>query len=84
MSQHASGQGASDYLVRARNVALLPQVITFIERDLSIAIARRLGPPDEPHTLLIAMTEPQVAALQQHFGNHIIVERDQPLSLLQM
>jgi hypothetical protein len=60
---------------------VLAQVITRIEADPAITIVRRIGPPDEPHTLVASMAEARAAALGQQFAGQLIVERDRPLTL---
>jgi hypothetical protein len=81
MSQGPSGDTRYDYLVRARQPGVLARVITRMEADPAINIVRRIGPPDEPHTLLASMAEAQAAALKQQFAGELIIERDRPLTL---
>jgi hypothetical protein len=72
-----------DYLVRARQPATLGQVIAFIKADPSYTLVQQIGPADAPHTLVVAMTEEQVAALRRRFAGELIVERDRPLTAFQ-
>jgi hypothetical protein len=52
-----------------------------MEADPAINIVRRIGPSDEPHTLLASMAEAQATALKQQFAGELIIERDRPLTL---
>lgn len=70
-----------DYLVRARPPATLARALQFIANTPGFTLLRQMGPPDEPHTLVVAMSEEAAAVLQQHFANELIVERDRPLQL---
>lgn len=70
-----------DYLVRARAPATLARALQFIANNPGFTLLRQMGPPDEPHTLVVAMSEEAAALLQQHFANELIVERDRPLKL---
>ena len=81
MSQTSSPGERYDYLVRAHRPALLPQVKALIVNDPSFTLLRQLGPPGEPHTLVVAMAEQDAATLQQRFPGELIVERDRPLTL---
>jgi hypothetical protein len=81
MSQGISGNKRYDYLVRARQPGVLARVITRMEADPAITIARTIGPPEQPHTLLASMAEAQAEALKQQFAGELIVERDRPLTL---
>ena len=81
MSQGSSGDKRYDYLVRARQPGVLARAITRIEAEPTITIVRRMGPPDEPHTLLASMAETQAAALKQQFAGELLIERDRPLTL---
>jgi hypothetical protein len=79
MSQCDSSNTRYDYLVRARQPGALARAITTIDADPAITIMRRIGPSDEPHTLVASMAEAQAAALRQQFAGQ--VERDRPLAL---
>jgi len=81
MSLGDSSDTRYDYLVRARQPGVLTQAVTRIEADPAITIVRRIGPSDEPHTLVASMAEAQAAALRQQFAGELIVERDRPLTL---
>jgi hypothetical protein len=81
MSQGDSSNTRYDYLVRARQPGVLARAIAGIEADPAITIMRRIGPSDEPHTLVASMAEAQAAALRQQFAGQLIVERDRPLAL---
>jgi hypothetical protein len=81
MSQADSNDTRYDYLVRARQPGVLARAITRIEADPGITIVRRIGPSDEPHTLVASMADAQAAALRQQFAGELIVERDRPLTL---
>ena len=81
MSLGDSSDTRYDYLVRARQPGVLTQAVTRIEADPAITIVRRIGPSNEPHTLVASMAEAQAAALRQQFAGELIVERDRPLTL---
>ena len=81
MSPGSADDKRCDYLVRARQPGVLARVAAFVEADPSMTLARQLGPPDEPHTLVVSMAEQQAASLKQHFAGQLIVERDRPLTL---
>lgn len=81
MPHDASRDELNDYLIRARAPAILARAATFIANDPSFTVLRQLGPPDEPHTLVISTSEEGAALLRQRFANELIVERDRPLTL---
>lgn len=83
MSQGDSSETRYDYVVQARQPGVLTRAITRIEADPAITIVRRLGPSDEPHTLVASMAEAQAATLRQQFAGELIIERDRPLTLYQ-
>jgi hypothetical protein len=70
-----------DYLVRARPPTTLAGVMAFIATDPAFTLVRQMGPPDEPHTLVVSTSDEGAAALRQRFANELIVERDRPLTL---
>jgi hypothetical protein len=78
--QSSSLNEQHNYLVRARSASTLASAIAFIESDPSFTLVRRLGPHDEPHTLVVAMTEEGATLLRQRFADELIVERDRPLT----
>jgi hypothetical protein len=81
VSQGSSRNELHDYMVRARPPATLARALQFITSDPAFTLRRQMGPPDEPHTLVVAMSEAMAAVLQQRFANDLIVEQDRPLQL---
>lgn len=79
--ESSSRNESHDYLVRARPPATLARALQFIASEPGCTLLRQMGPPDEPHTLVVAMSEACAAVLQQRFANDLIVERDRPLQL---
>jgi hypothetical protein len=70
MSEGDSSGTRYDYLVLAHQPGVLTRAITRIEADPAITIVRRIGPSNEPHTLVASMAEAQAAALRQQFADH--------------
>lgn len=81
MAQSSSTNERHDYLIRARAPATLTGPAAFIAADPAFSLVRQMGPPDQPHTLVVATTEESAAALRQRFGAELLVERDRPLTL---
>lgn len=81
MPESSSRNELHDYLVRARPPATLARALQFIANDAAFTLVRQLGPPDEPNTLVVAMSEEAAAVLRERFANDLIVERDRPLQL---
>jgi hypothetical protein len=78
---HSSSRELHDYLIRARPPATLVRARTFIATDPAFTLVREMGPPDEPHTLVVSTSEEGAAVLRQRFVDELIVERDRPLKL---
>ena len=76
-----SSNNIHDYLVRARSSATLVRVLEFVTKEPSFTLLRQLGPPEQPHTLVITTSEDGAAALRRNFANELIVERDRPLQM---
>lgn len=81
MSHSSSRNDLHDYLIRARPPATLANAMTFIATDPAFTMVRQMGPPDEPHTLVVSTNEEGAAVLRQRFAGELIVERDRPLKL---
>jgi hypothetical protein len=81
MPQSSSTNERHDYLIRVRAPATLAGPAAFIAADPAFTVVRQIGPPDQPHTLVVSTTEASAAALRQRFGDELIVERDRPLTL---
>lgn len=81
MPHGSSRNELHDYLIRARPPGTCAHAMTFIAGDPDFTLVRQLGPPDEPHTLVVSMSEAGAERLRQRFGNELIVERDRPLQL---
>ena len=79
MPTNTSGNARQSFLVRARQPGVLARVIDSIEEAEFAQIDRRLGPADEPHTLVVSMTEQQAQVLAQRYAGQVIIEKDRPL-----
>ncbi len=80
MAPGSSEDTTSDYLVQARQPGVLAQVITFVRGNPAIRLVRALGPADDPHTLVLGMSDSQAADLMQRFPGQLVVEQDRPLT----
>lgn len=79
--QSSSRNQLHDYLIRARPPATLARARTFIATDPAFTLVREMGPPGEPHTLVVSTSDAGATVLRQRFADELIVERDQPLKL---
>jgi hypothetical protein len=81
MTQGDLKQPEGRFLVRA----IAPQDVThFVENvrnEPGVIFLDEIGPPGQPHTLLISMSNEQAEALKQRFAGQFIIEPDQPLQL---
>ncbi len=75
------------YIVRARDERdasdALAAFMRSIDGDPHIALVDRIGPHDQPHTLVISVAQDQAAALEARMRQtpQLVFERDRPLSL---
>ena len=81
MPPSSSRNELHDYLIRARPPATIARAMSFIASDPAFTLVRQMGPPDEPHTLVVSTSEAGAEVLRQRFANELIVERDRPLKL---
>ena len=79
-----TGPDKARYLIRAVGDAVpLTDFLASIGNDPSIKIADRIGPANQPHTVVAEMSHAQARALEQRFSqsNQLMIEPDRPLSL---
>ena len=73
------------FIVRARQEGdTLTDFLNALQDDPNLEVVDTIGPPQQPHTAVLAV-EPELAAdFEQRFRNspHLLIERDRPLSLL--
>lgn len=75
------------FIVRARDEhdanGALAAFMHSIEGDPDIALEDRIGPPAQPHTVVVSVAPGKAAALEArvHQTPQLLVERDRPLSL---
>jgi len=80
---HPGHADVSQYLVQAHEPQTLASLVPLLEADPQAQIVNKIGPPGQPHTLVVRLSQQQADALQQKYPGELIVERDQPLSLIQ-
>lgn len=72
------------FIVRARHEGdTLTDFLDALQGDPELEVVDTIGPPNEPHTAVLAV-EPELASdFEQRFLNspHLMIERDRPLSL---
>ncbi len=78
------------YIVRARDDAAaladaLAEFVASVEHDSKIELVDTIGPPGQPHTVIVAVTPELAPAFEQRFrhSTQLMIERDRPLSLYQ-
>lgn len=77
----------SRYIIRAREepvaLAALAEFRASLPASPEIELVDTIGPPDQPHTLVVDVAAEQARSLEQRFRNsqHLMIERDRPLSL---
>src|SRR5262245_37619596 len=76
-----SPEGHARYTVISRDPVLLVLVAKTIRDNPLTILLDELGPSDQPHTLVVSMTEQEAANLKQLFGDRLVIERDKPLTL---
>lgn len=69
------------FLVRAIAPQEIVQFIEQVRNHPGAVILDEIGPPGQPHTLLISTSNEQAEALKQRFAGQLIIEPDQPLQL---
>lgn len=80
MATDTAGNERYHYLVRPLQDEVRAQLSSAIEADPSVGIVGQLGPPDEPHTFVVAMSARQADELKRRFAGGLIIERDRPLT----
>ena len=72
------------YIVRAREGgSTLDDFLAAIAGDPDLTLIDTIGPPDQPHTAVIAVAPQQAPCFEHRFRNspHLLIEQDRPLSL---
>ena len=72
------------YMVRAReDEGALADFLRTLQGDPDITLEDQIGPPGQPHTLVVAVAPEQVAQLEARIraSGQLTLERDRPLSL---
>ncbi len=72
------------YIVRARSdTGALSDFLSNIQNNAEIELVDTIGPQGKPHTAVIAVAPDQAPSFEQRFCNsqHLMIERDRPLSL---
>jgi len=73
------------YIVRARRDGdTLTDFLSELQDDPDLEVVDTIGPPEQPHTAVLAVDPELAADFEQRFRNspHLMIERDRPLSLL--
>jgi hypothetical protein len=73
------------FIVRARHEGdTLAEFLAMVENDPALEVVDTIGPAGRPHTAVVATSAADAATFEQRFNHldHLIVERDRPLSLL--
>lgn len=85
MALNQTGPERGRYLVRAVGDALpLTGFLASIANDSAITVVDRIGPPGQPHTLVLETSHDRARALEQQFEQTrqaLIIEPDRPLSM---
>ena len=81
MAQNGSSDESPTFIVQSQAPDVLAEIVALMKSDPKMRLVREIGPPGEPHTLAIAMSEDRAAMLRERFKGRVIVERDRPLSL---
>jgi hypothetical protein len=81
MSVLNSGSDSGRYIVRSDNPMQLHAFITSIGADPRMALIDTIGPPEQPHTVIVSMPHDMAHTLQERYANQLIIEPDRPLSL---
>ncbi len=74
------------FIVRARaEGSTLGDFLTMIGDDQLLELVDTIGPPDHPHTAVIATAPDHALAFEQRFQTspELMIERDRPLSLFE-
>jgi hypothetical protein len=73
------------YIIRARDDGndALARFLASIRGQPDIELVKTIGPPQQPHTAVLALSAAQAQALEQRFrlNNDLMIERDRPLSM---
>ena len=72
------------YIVRAREGgSTLGDFLAAIEGDPDLTLIDTIGPPEQPHTAVVAVAPEQAPCFENRFRNspHLLIEQDRPLSL---
>lgn len=85
MALTQTGSARGRYLVRAVNDAVpLSGFLGSIAHDPAITVVDRIGPADQPHTVVTEMSHDRARALEQQFRQSqqpLMIEPDRPLSM---
>jgi len=84
MQTPSSGAGSGRYIVRSSDPRYLAMFIDGIRADPEIELIDTIGPPGQPHTAVLAMSEDKARALDLQFRTmnpQLTIEPDRPLSL---
>jgi hypothetical protein len=73
------------FIVRARREGeTLTDFLNMLHDDPKLEVVDTIGPPNQPHTAVLAVEQDMAADFEQRFRTspHLMIERDRPLSLL--
>lgn len=78
---------SAQYLIHASESRPLQEFLAHAERDPEIRILDSIGPPGQPHTLVVELSEAKARALAQQFRSttpQLTIEPDRPLTMFDM
>src|SRR5438094_869691 len=80
MQPSNSARSTKRFLITSPDPQTVAEVTRIIEADPNVKLVDRIGPENQPHTLVVEMTDEQADALKRRFAG-LIVEQDRPVSL---
>jgi len=78
-----STKDRSRYLIRATGARKLTDIIDELKNDSTVELLDTLGPANQPHTIVVAISHDKAHSLEQRFATsqEFKIEPDRPLSL---
>ncbi len=84
MSPISNAPGTGHYIVRSEDAGQLAEFVEDIRQDPAVKLVDTIGPTNQPHTVVVAMSPEKALSLEQRFRKNstpLIIEPDRPLSL---